>query len=83
MVGPSPRTSVWGFARDAQSASRRAWHPVVKTTGKVVDTADVSVRFAWDFRRTLADMWANNHYGTMADLLRQHGIGIYGGADRR
>lgn len=46
-------------------------------TGRVVDSADVSDRFLWDFRRTLADLWAENHYGTMAELLRQHQIGIY------
>ena len=37
------------------------------------DSADVSDRFLWDFRRTLADMFADNHYGTMADLLQQTG----------
>jgi hypothetical protein len=46
-------------------------------TGRIVENADVSDRFLWDFRRTLADLWAENHYGTMADLLRAHGLGIY------
>ena len=53
----------------------RPYLPVL--TGRVVGSADVSDRFLWDFRRTLADMFAENHYGTMAKLLKQRGIGIY------
>ena len=49
-------------------------------TGHVVESAKISDRFLWDFRRTLADMFAENHYGAMADLLRQRGVGIYGEA---
>ena len=52
----------------------RPYLPVL--TGRVVGTAEMSDRFTWDFRRTLADLWAENHYGTMADLLRQDGVGI-------
>ena len=37
----------------------------------------MSDRFLWDFRRTLADMFADCHYGTMAELLRKQGIGVY------
>jgi hypothetical protein len=46
-------------------------------TGYVVGSADVSDRFLWDFRRTLADMWAEYHYGTMTRLLEQRGMGTY------
>lgn len=46
-------------------------------TGHIVENAEVSDRFLWDFRRTLADLWADNHYGTMAEKLRERGIGIY------
>ncbi len=46
-------------------------------TGHVVENAEVSDRFLWDFRRTLADMFAENHFGVMAELLRERGIGIY------
>ncbi len=42
-----------------------------------MESADASDRFLWDFRRTLADLWADAHYGTMADKLREDGIGIY------
>ncbi len=45
--------------------------------GRIVDSADASDRFLWDFRRTLADMFADCHYGTLADLLHQRGLGDY------
>ncbi len=51
------------------------WLPAL--TGRVVGDAGRSDRFLWDFRRTLADLWAEAHYGTMADKLRADGIGIY------
>ncbi|MDI9432339.1 MAG: glycosyl hydrolase [Planctomycetota bacterium] len=62
---------------------RRGYDPtpyLAILTGRVVESAEASDRFLWDFRRTLADMWADYHYGVMADLLDQHGIGIYGEA---
>ena len=62
---------------------RRGYDPtpyLAILTGRVVKSAEVSDRFLWDFRRTLADMWADYHYGVMADLLGKHGIGIYGEA---
>ena len=45
--------------------------------GRVVQGAYVSDRFLWDFRRTLADMFADNHFGTMAELCRKNGLGTY------
>jgi hypothetical protein len=48
--------------------------------GRVVESAEVSDRFLWDFRRTLADMFAENHYGVISNFLRQQGIGTYGEA---
>jgi len=59
---------------------RRGYDPtpyLATLTGRVVESAEVSDRFLWDFRRTLADMWADYHYGVMADLLNEHGVGIY------
>ena len=46
-------------------------------TGRVVGSADWSDRFLWDFRRTIADLLAENHYGAATDYLKKHGIGIY------
>lgn len=45
--------------------------------GRVVQNADVSDRFLWDFRRTLADLYAEGYYGTMERMLRQHHMGSY------
>jgi hypothetical protein len=59
---------------------RRGYDPVPylpALTGRVVMNANVSDRFLWDFRRTLADLWAENHYGTMTGLLAKKGVGTY------
>ncbi|MBN1805255.1 MAG: hypothetical protein JW837_08400 [Sedimentisphaerales bacterium] len=59
---------------------RRGYDPVPYLpvlTGRVVESAEVSDRFLWDFRRTLADMWADYHYGAMTELLNKKGIGTY------
>ncbi len=46
-------------------------------TGRVVGSAAVSDAFLWDFRRTIADMLAENHYAVAAAYFKQHGIGLY------
>lgn len=46
-------------------------------TGRVVESADVSDRFLWDFRRTLADLLADNHYRNAADYFHTRGVGLY------
>jgi hypothetical protein len=48
--------------------------------GHVVNSAAESDRFLWDFRRTLVDMFAENHYGTVTAFLHQQGIKTYGEA---
>jgi hypothetical protein len=66
-----------------QFRRRRGYDPtpyLPALTGYVVESADVSDRFLWDFRRTLADMWAEYHYGTMSRLLDARGMGVYGEA---
>ena len=52
----------------------RPWLPVI--AGRIVDSRDASNRFLTDFRRTIADCIADNHYGTMAALAHEHGLGI-------
>lgn len=47
-------------------------------TGRVVESADASDRFLWDFRRTIADLLADNHYGLATKYFQQHGLqGLY------
>jgi hypothetical protein len=48
--------------------------------GHVVESADASDRFLWDFRRTLVDLIAVNHYGTVTDYLNKQGLKTYGEA---
>lgn len=45
--------------------------------GRVVQNADVSDRFLWDFRKTLAEKFANDFYGTMDDELHKRGMAAY------
>jgi hypothetical protein len=45
--------------------------------GRVVESAGASDRFLWDFRRTLADMFAGEFYGTMESELSKLNMGIY------
>jgi hypothetical protein len=53
----------------------RPWLPVL--AGRVVGSADASDRFLWDFRRTLADMYADEFYATMTDELHKRGMQDY------
>ncbi|MBL7877027.1 MAG: glycoside hydrolase [Cyclobacteriaceae bacterium] len=47
-------------------------------SGRIVKSAEISDRFLWDFRRTLADMLAENHYKALGDMARAQGIKLYG-----
>ncbi|MDX9946439.1 MAG: glycosyl hydrolase [Bacteroidales bacterium] len=49
-------------------------------SGRVMKNADVSDRVLWDFRRTLADMFAENHYAVLTEFLNKQGILTYGEA---
>jgi hypothetical protein len=54
----------------------RPWMPVL--AGHVVDSAASSDRFLWDFRKTIADLVAENHYGQIAESVKARGMGVYG-----
>jgi hypothetical protein len=54
----------------------RPWLPVL--TGAVVESSGASDGFLWDFRRTQADLIAENHYDQITDLLHERGMGHYG-----
>jgi hypothetical protein len=43
-------------------------------TGRVVDSPEVSERFLWDMRRTVADLFAKNYFGHFTELCRKHGL---------
>jgi hypothetical protein len=46
-------------------------------TGRIVGSTEATERFLWDFRRTLADLVAENHYGTMQDYAHRNHLGLY------
>jgi hypothetical protein len=52
------------------------WMPVL--TGRVVDSGSSSDRFLWDFRKTLADLMAEEHYGEFEKTLHEWGMAHYG-----
>jgi hypothetical protein len=52
------------------------WLPVL--TGHVVESAEDSDRFLWDFRKTIADLVATEHYGELETILHERGMGHYG-----
>ncbi|MEX6689618.1 glycosyl hydrolase [Danxiaibacter flavus] len=51
------------------------WMPVL--TGHIVKSAEASEKFLWDFRKTLSDLVASNHYDQLTDLLQQYGMKRY------
>jgi len=52
------------------------WMPVL--AGQVVESAEASDRFLWDFRKTIADLIANEHYGQLEETLHERNMGHYG-----
>jgi hypothetical protein len=46
-------------------------------TGRIVGSRAESEAFLWDFRRTQADMLAENHYGAATRYFEKFGVGLY------
>jgi alpha-L-rhamnosidase len=53
----------------------RPWLPAL--TGRVVESSEATDRFLWDFRKTIADLTAENHYDQIGELLHERGMGRY------
>jgi hypothetical protein len=45
--------------------------------GKTMDDQETSMRFQRDFRRTIADLMAENHYGRLRELARRWGMSVH------
>jgi alpha-L-rhamnosidase len=56
----------------------RPWLPAM--TGVIIGSTEDTDRFLWDFRRTIGELMAENHYGEIADDLHAHGMKYYGEA---
>ncbi|MEH3159590.1 MAG: glycosyl hydrolase [Sphingomonas taxi] len=54
------------------------WLPTL--TGTVIGSRAKSDAFLYDYRRTLADLLAREHYGTVAAVAHDHGLTLYGEA---
>ena len=54
----------------------RPWMAVL--TGQVVESSEASDRFLWDFRKTIGDLIANEHYGQLEATLHERSMGHYG-----
>src|SRR5208282_4243795 len=70
----------WTDDMIAEFRQRRGYDPtpyLPVLAGRVVESADVSDRFLWDFRRTLADLYAGSFYGTMDSELHKLGMKAY------
>lgn len=59
---------------------RRGYDPVEYLpvlAGKTLDNGNITNRFNWDYRRTIADLVAENYYGRLSKLSHQHGLGTH------
>jgi hypothetical protein len=54
------------------------WLPAL--TGTIIGSRADSDRFLFDFRHTLADLMASEHYGTVAAVAHANGLKVYGEA---
>jgi hypothetical protein len=64
----------------ADFQARRGYDPTPYLpilTGRIVESAEASDRFLWDYRRTLADLLAENHYGLATKYFNKLGMGLY------
>ncbi|MCX6326940.1 MAG: glycosyl hydrolase [Bacteroidia bacterium] len=69
--------SNWTALFDKEFAERRGYDlltflPVM--TGRVVESTEISERFLWDIRRTIGDLFADNYYGVMAEMIKKNGM---------
>ena len=51
------------------------WMPVL--TGQIVESADASEKFLFDFRKTIGDLTAENHYDQLTTILHNRDMGRY------
>jgi hypothetical protein len=48
------------------------WFPAL--TGRVIQSSKSTDKFLWDYRRTLAELLAENHYGEFSRVLHKRGM---------
>jgi hypothetical protein len=78
-VGPQNWTdNILAEFKQRRGYDPKPWLPAL--TGVVIKSVQDTDRFLWDFRRTLGQLLAENHYGEIADDLHAHGMSYYGEA---
>ncbi len=70
----------WTDTLPAEFQKRRGydllpWLPAL--SGRTINSPEQTQRFLWDFRRTIADLTAEVHYGTIQKYAREHKLGLY------
>ncbi|MFC5533854.1 glycosyl hydrolase [Rhodocytophaga aerolata] len=70
----------WTKALPEEFTKRRGydlkpWTPVL--TGRVVQSMEDSEKFLWDFRKTIGELIAENHYDVIGEVLHQRGMKRY------
>lgn len=73
----------WTAAMESEFQARRGyalrpWLPAL--AGIVISSPVETERFLYDYRRTLAELLAEKHYGTVAQVARENGLAVYGEA---
>ena len=53
----------------------KTWIPVL--VGRIVKSTDASEKFLWDFRKTIGELIAENHYDVIGDELHKRGMKRY------
>jgi hypothetical protein len=70
----------WTQAFEEEFKKRRGYDPLPylpALAGKTVDSADLSERFTWDYRRTIADLVQENYYGQLTARSHPHNLGTH------
>lgn len=75
-VGPQNWTNrMFGDFQRLRGYDMRPWLPAL--TGIIIKSTYDTDRFLWDFRRTIGQLLAENHYGEIAEDLHAHGMRYY------
>lgn len=71
----------WTDGMRERFIARRGYDPTPyfpTLMGRVVGDAEKSERFLWDYRATLGDLFADEHYGEITRFLHERGMRRYG-----
>lgn len=52
-----------------------SWMPVL--TGEIIKSTEASEQFLWDWRKTISELIAENHYDQLTDILAKYGMKRY------